>query len=142
VVAYEEFTKAAIAAQQKPLAEAKAYPKAADFTRYSFDPVQAEYEAATRQLSLAKTEFRGTPPVSHVSVTAIEPDANPWPMVTLSDCRTGQDGWRAFDTRTGKPVAEQVPSSPASRSTVTVIYYHQRWGVNTIVSNPTPSCAD
>lgn len=143
VKVYEEFLRALARAQQKPLADETRYPPNADFSQFSFDPVEGEYGARVIGLSRAKREFRGTPPQSHVVVSSIDPDAAPWPMVTLSDCQTGRAAWRAFDTRTGKPVPSQEAIVPTPFGmTVTVIYTRLRWGVNTITLDSTRTCSD
>ncbi len=141
VLAYEDFILAFNQAQRKPAADVKALPENADFTRFSFDPIAAEFEATVRKLSLAKSEYRGTPPRSHVTLTSVDPDATPWPTVTLSDCQTGQDEWKAFNTQANKPVPNQEPRVQRPYGTVvTVIYNHERWGVNTIRADPTRTC--
>src|SRR5690242_3482735 len=72
VSAYQNFLKAVVEAQQKPVAQSRNYPAAADFTRYSFDPIAGEFEASVRGLSVAKQQYRGDPPQSHLKVIAID----------------------------------------------------------------------
>jgi hypothetical protein len=142
VQAYESFTQAVIRAQQKPVAEPSAYPETANFTRYSFDPIAGEIEATIKLLSLEKREVRGTPPRSRITVTSIDPDARPWPTVTLSDCPAGRQGWQAFDIRTSKPVTDVEPRIPPPNvATITVVFTEQHWGVHTITLDSTRACA-
>jgi hypothetical protein len=131
-----------IQAQQRPSATPGAYPAAADFTRYSFDPVQGEFEGALKKLSTVKGAARGTPPTSNLTVTSIDTDGAPWPTVTLWDCQTGQEDWQVVDTTTNRPLpALQALQAPAQSGTVvTVIFYQQRWGVNTIRTDPSRTC--
>ena len=139
--AYQKFTLATVRAQQNPLPNSNAYPARANFTQYSFDPIAAEFESSIKALSLAKSAFRGVPPESHITVTSIDPDAQPWPTVTLSDCQTGQDGWQAFDTRTNKPVPNQEPRIPSPYGAiVTMVYNQQHWGVNSIKMDEDRKC--
>jgi hypothetical protein len=143
VSAYQNFLKAIAEAQQKPVAQSRNYPAAADFTRYSFDPVAGEFEAAVRGLSVAKQHYQGDPPQSHLKVVAIDQDASPLPMVTLSDCQTGVEKWQVFDTQTGKVVPHQEPRIPSPYgATITVVYNEQRWGVNTITMDPQRTCPE
>ena len=141
VQAYQAFLRAAAAAQQKPVADQASLPKEADFSLFSFDPIVSEYAARIRGLSLAKREFRGTPPQSNLAVTSIDPDAPRWPTVTLSDCQTGLDNWQLFDITTGKAVVDQEPTIPRPFGvSVSVIYSRQHWGVHTITLDSTRTC--
>jgi hypothetical protein len=143
VSAYENFLKATAEAQQKPVAQSTNYPAAADFTRYSFDPIAGEFEASVRGLSVSKQQYRGDPPQSHLKVIAIGEDASSLPMVTLSDCQTGVEKWQVFDTRTGKVVPNQEPRIPRPYgATITVVYNQQRWGVNTITMDTKRTCPE
>jgi len=141
VAAYEAFSRTTIEALKKPLADSRGYPDAADFTRFSFDPVESEFEATMKLLSQANGQFRGTPPQSHLTVTSIDQDASPWPTVTLSDCKTGQDAWQAFSVGSNKRLPGLEPSIPSPYgATITVIYNQQRWGVNTITLDSSRTC--
>jgi hypothetical protein len=143
VEAYQRFLQAAAAAQQKPVADEASLPKEADFSLFSFDPIVSEYAARIRGLSLAKREFRGTPPQSNLTVTSIDPDAPNFPTVTLSDCQTGLDNWQLFDITTGKSVVDQEPTIPRPFGvSVSVIYSRQRWGVHTITLDSTRTCQE
>lgn len=143
VQAYQDFLQAAAAAQQKPVPDEASLPEEADFSLFSFDPIVSEYAARIRGLSLAKREFRGTPPQSNLTVTSIDADAPRWPTVTLSDCQTGLDNWQLFDTKTGKSVVDPEPTIPRPFGvSVSVIYSRQHWGVHTITLDSTRTCQD
>jgi hypothetical protein len=141
VQAYEAFNLAVIEAQRKPIPPQGVYPKPANFALYSFDPIASEFQTVVRKLSLDKQEFRGPPPTSNIRLSSIDPDAAPWPTVTLSDCQTGREDWKVFDTRTNKPVADQRPriESPYGM-VVTVIFNREHWGVNAIRMDPSRKC--
>ncbi len=143
VAAYQLFQSAVAHSQEKPLAAAGEYPEGSDFTRYSFEPISTEFEAEIKRLKLANGQFRGTPPTSNVTVVSIDPDANPWPEVTLSDCQTGQAGWQAVDTRTGDPLPDIAPRVPRPYGiTISMVYNQQHWGVNTMSMDPDRTCPD
>lgn len=143
VAAYEKFTEAVARAQQKPVPKQEDYPERADFRRFSFDPVEGEYEARLKALSDANGQYRGTPPTSNLQVKSIDPDARPWPTITLSDCQTGLEQWRAVEARTGRPLSVQEPTVPRPYAiTITVIYNQLTWGVNTISMDRTRTCPD
>jgi hypothetical protein len=143
VAVYEAFTQATFEAQQKPRIDPTTYPEAADFTRFSFDPIAGVVEAMISGLGRQKLEFRGRRPRSHISVTSIDPDARPWSTITLSDCQTGRRNWRAFNAVTGKPVAkpQSLVAAPYG-SIVTLVFTEQRWGVNTIRQDPNRTCSN
>jgi hypothetical protein len=141
VTAYQKFTEAVVRAQQKT--EPSPSPSVAEFGQFSFDPVEGEYQARLKLLHRAKAHFRGTPPQSHLRVTSIDPDASPWPTVTLSDCQTGHEQWQAVDVRTGKPAPGQEPMVPRPYgATITVVYHQQHWGVHTISLDSSRTCPD
>lgn len=138
---YEAFNRTLAEAQRHPVAVGRSYPTEANFSRYSFDPLRAENESAISELSLRKRAYRGTPPTSDIRVTSIDLGAEPSPTVTLSDCRAGRARWRPYDTRTNKVVAgREERTSSRLGLTVRVIFYHQRWGVQTIEPDPNRAC--
>jgi hypothetical protein len=118
------------------------YPDASDFVRYSADPVQSQYASFISILNRTHHAFRGTPPKSNVTVTSIDLKATPYPLITLSDCQTDRDTWRAYDVRKNTMNPQLTPSVPAPYGiTVTVAYVLQRWKVETIKPDPAGMCA-
>ena len=141
VQAYEAFTDAGRAAARHPFGKDDKIPSDADFTKYSYDPVRAQYETYIWNLDLQGAEYRGTMPTPHVTVKSTDLKAKPWPTVTLSDCQTGDSDWRLYNVKTGKPQPRATQSvSPPYRSTVTVIFFEKRWGVQKIELDSSRTC--
>jgi hypothetical protein len=141
VRAYEAFSDRAKNALRKPFGANDRPPVDADFTRYAFDPFLAEYQSYVWGLKHDGVQFRGTPPKRHIAVTSIELDAAPWPTITLSDCQTEGSGWRAYDVKTGAALPQTKPSVPPPYpSTVSMILYKNRWGVQKIKVDASRTC--
>jgi hypothetical protein len=106
------------------------------------DPIQAQYEAFISTLIQAHHAFGGTPPRSTVTVTAIDLGAEPYPLITLADCQTETDTWRAYNTRTNAVNPQLTPGIAAPYGiTVNVAYVQKRWRVQTIKPDPAGTCA-
>jgi hypothetical protein len=141
VEAYESFTRAAVEAQEHPVAPGAKIPDEADLARFSFDPIRGEYEAFVAELSQSRIAYRGTPPQSHIGVIEIDPDAVPWPRVVLSDCRSGEHDWQAYSgDDVVRPTATAGVAAPRGLA-VTVVYSEQRWGVQSVLADPHGTCA-
>ena len=143
VSTYRAFISTSVHAQQHPrVAVNGKYSEASDFTRYSVDPIQSQYEAFVTTLARTHHAFRGAPPTSTVTVRAIDLDAQPHPMVTLSDCQSKKDAWRAYNTRTNAMNPQMTPAIPAPYGIiVNVIYVAERWSVQTIKADPAGTCS-
>jgi hypothetical protein len=137
---YEAFNRTLVEAQRHPVQPGRAYSSEADFSRYSFDPLRAEHESAISELSLARREYRGRPPTSQIIVTEIDLGAQIGPTVVLSDCRNGQKKWQEYEAASNKMVPADDEAVTAHGLTVRVIFYHQRWGVQTIEPDPSRAC--
>jgi hypothetical protein len=119
------------------------YLPAADFTKFSFDPVRGEANAFIVSLSEQGQLFKGDPGHPRVSVDAIEPDAKPYPTVVLKDCPTPTPTWRIYDAKTGKQMPMTLPPGTKPTpylSTVQVIYYQGHWGVSRIDADTSRTC--
>jgi hypothetical protein len=141
---YEAFNRTIAEARRHPVAVGRqALPYEADFTRYSFDPVRAEYESAIAELSDKKWRYRGTEPKSDIKVTSIDPETSEGPTVTLSDClRTVKPGWVVYDVLTDTPVKDKaVLTPPVQALSITVVFTRLRWGVQTVTKDTKRKCA-
>lgn len=141
VAAYEAFWRAAVNAQRHPVAADDTYPQAADFARFSFDPVRATYTGFISGLAAQGVQFRGTPPTPRVSVISVEPEASPYPVVTLRDCQTPAPEWNEYEVATGKQVlraSANVP--PPYEITAKVIFYKEHWGLQSTTTNTSRTC--
>jgi hypothetical protein len=139
--AYEAFNDAANNAQRKPVADGEKLTAAADFTKHSFDPLKTEYSAYIWSLESQGVEFRGTPYESHISVTKVDLKASPWPVVTLTDCPSGDD-WDEYSIKTNKrvPSADDGDVPPPWLVTAKVIYYKGHWGVQSTTVDKDRTC--
>lgn len=141
VDAYEAFNEAANNAQRHPFGPDDKPPAGADFRKYSWDPFRGQYTAYIWGLANDGGEFRGAPPTLHVTVKAIRLNAKDWPTVILSDCQTEDGKWRYHNAKTGKVQPEATQKvSPPYRSTVTMILYKKRWGVQKVALDSSRTC--
>lgn len=143
VTAYLDFVTALADASRNPRKLGQSFLPAADFTRFSFDPVRGQANASIVSLSEQGQLFKGDPGRPRVSVEAIEPDAKPYPTVVLKDCPTPTPTWRMYDARTGKQLTMTLPPGTQPTpylSTVEVIYYQGRWGVSKIAADTSRTC--
>jgi hypothetical protein len=139
VAAYEAYTRSSGNAARLPLPHGSQYPPAADFEKYSFDPARARYLAYVSALAESGVTFRGTPPSPRVKVISVEPDAKPYPVVTLTDCRTPAPDWRGYRDDKPLPVASAaVP--PPYLITAKVIFYEDHWGVQSTSTDTSKTC--
>jgi hypothetical protein len=141
IAAYNAFAKAAQNAERAPRPLGSDYPSAADFTRYSFDPLRSEFLGYVASLAEQDIQFRGAPPTSNVTVTSVDLRGKPYPTVTLSDCPTGTENWQAYDSA-GKqlPVASPSSAPPPYLITAKVIFYKERWGVQSTTADTSRTC--
>lgn len=143
VDAYMNFVAALAEASKSPRKLGQSYLPAADFTKFSFDPVRGRANASIVSLSEQGQLFKGDPGRPRVSVDAIEPDAKPYPKVVLKDCPTPTPTWRIYDAKTGKAMTMTLPPGTKPTpylSTVEVIYYQGRWGVSKIDADTSRTC--
>jgi hypothetical protein len=143
VSTYRAFLRTADNAFRHPVMAVNShYPEASNFAKYSVDPIQAQYEAFISALVQAHHAYRGTPPKSTVTVTSIDLGAEPYPLITLADCQTEKDTWRAYNTRTNAVNPQLTPGVAAPYGiTVNVAYVQMRWQVQTIKPDPAGTCA-
>jgi hypothetical protein len=141
VSTYREFVKTVLNAERKPLLKSKDYPEDADFTRYAIDPVQAQYEGFIMNLARSGHAFRGTPPTSTIGVKSIDLDAKPYPLVTLTDCQSKRENWRAYHYRTDVMNPKMTPGPVAPYGyTIDVVMMQHRWMVQAIRPDPAGTC--
>jgi hypothetical protein len=140
---YEAFNRTVAVARRSPVPARTKLPYEADFTRYSFDPARAEYEAVIADLSNKKWRYRGKQPKSDIRVTSINPEAAEGPTVTLSDClRTVKPGWVVYNAVNNTPVKDKTVTTPAVQAlAITVVFTRLRWGVQTITPDTKRKCA-
>jgi hypothetical protein len=143
VAAYLNFVAARAEALKSPRQLGKNYLPAADFTKFSFDPVRGQANASIVSLAEQGLLFKGDPGRPRVIVAAIEPNAKPYPKVVLKDCPTPTPTWRIYDAKTGKDVTLPLPAGTQPTpylSKVEVIYYQGRWGVSKIDADTSRTC--
>lgn len=144
VEAYMNFVAARAEALKKPRKLGQNYLPAADFTKFSFDPVRGQANASIVSLGEQGQLFKGDPGRPRVEVAAVEPDAKPYPKVVLKDCPTPTPTWRIYDAKTGKDMTRPLPPGIQPTpylSTVEVIYYQGRWGVSKIDADTSRTCS-
>jgi len=138
------FVAARAEALKKPRKLGQNYLPAADFTKFSFDPVRGQANASIVSLGEQGQLFKGDPGRPRVKVTAVEPNAKPYPKVVLKDCPTPTPTWRIYDAKTGKDMTRPLPPGIQPTpylSTVEVIYYQGRWGVSKIDADTSRTCS-
>ncbi len=143
VDAYMNFVAARAEALKNPRKLGQSYLPAADFTKFSFDPVRGQANASIVSLGDQGQLFKGDPGRPRVKVAAIESDAKPYPKVVLKDCPTPTPTWRIYDAKTGKDMTLPLPAGTQPTpylSTVEVIYYQGRWGVSKIDADTSRTC--
>jgi hypothetical protein len=143
VNAYRNYVTALAEALRSPRKLGQDYVPAADFTKFSFDPVRGQADVSIVSLGAQGELFKGDPGRPRVSVVALEPDAKPYPTVVLTDCPTPTPTWRIYDAKTGKAVTMTLPrgTQPAPYlSRIDVIYYQGHWGVSKIDADTSRTC--
>jgi hypothetical protein len=71
-----------------------------------------------------------------------ETRSKPWPKVVLLDCQTGDEGWEAYDVKTGSVLPNTTPNiAPPYRSTVILIRFENHWGVKEIKVDRSRTCS-
>ena len=139
--AYMNFMAAAAKAQENPPAIGVGYAPDADITKYSFDPLQHQYNLYISDLQAQGVAFKGTPPIPRVTVSAINLAAEPYPTVILADCPTPAPSWKAYDS-TGKVVADKPGTVPPPHKTVVqMINYGGHWGVYKSTPDASKTCS-
>jgi hypothetical protein len=141
VGAYIAFWDAANEASRHPLPVTSTYPASADFTRYSFDPIRAQYVAYLGSLAQQGVRFSGTPPVPRVEVSRVSASATPYPTVSLTDCQASDTDWHAVVTETGRRVPD-VPTTVAAPYLITakLIYFQGHWGLQSTSTDTSRTC--
>jgi hypothetical protein len=141
VTAYTKFMAAAAHAQMKPPSVGAGYPANADITKYTFDPLQHQYNIYISGLASQGVAFRGAPPTPRITITAINLAAKPYPTVVLMDCPTPAPTWKAYDS-SGKVVPDKpgtVP--PPHKTTIQMINYQGHWGVYKSTPDASKTCS-
>jgi hypothetical protein len=143
VNAYMNFVAARAEALRSPRKLGQSFLSAADFTKFSFDPVRGQANAFIVSLSEAGQLFKGDPGHPRVIVAGIEQDAKPYATVVLKDCPTPTPTWRIYDAKTGKAMTMTLPPGTKPTpylSTIDVIYYQGHWGVSRIDADTSRTC--
>jgi hypothetical protein len=142
VEGYKSFWTTANNASRAPLAAGEAYPPAADFTRFSFDPVQSQYTAFLASMAADGVRYRGNPPTPRVTVTKVELEAKPYPTVILHDCQSPAPDWRAYVTDTGELVPRPSTTiQPPYLVTAKMIFYRGHWGLQSTSTDSSRTCS-
>jgi hypothetical protein len=131
VDAYLKFANAVSNAERKPHQLGQAIDPAADYGKYSFDPVRAQENAYILYLAQKGWVRRGTPPTPHPQVVTVDLAAKPYPTVVLTNCPTPSPGWERnyYDAKTGKPVPDPYATQTPLTLSVQVIHFENHWGV-------------
>ncbi|HET9656945.1 MAG TPA: hypothetical protein VFP72_16460 [Kineosporiaceae bacterium] len=129
--AYLKFTETANNAERKPHQLGQAIDPAADYGKYSFDPVRGQENAYILYLSQQGWVRRGTPPTPRPQVTSVDLAAKPYPSVSLTNCPIRSLGWEQtyYDVKTGNPTPDPYATQAPLTLNVQVIYYEGHWGV-------------
>jgi hypothetical protein len=130
-------------AELKPPKLGEPVAPTADFSKYSFDPVQAEAEQYVSYLSQSGLARRGTPPASHPVVVSVDQAAKPYPTVVLLECAPpyAPASWELYDVKTGKAVPDPNATRKPLTPQIQVIYYKGDWGVYKIDNLEGAPCA-
>lgn len=134
VETYEAFQKAANRAREKPVVQGKRWPRGAEFEDWSYDPARSDTAVFVHALAESNAEYRGTPPVSHVSVVRSDLEAAPYPKVELTDCQVPEGPYVPYDRSTGEKlelVGEVDPEDPFL-SEIVVVAVNGQWGVQSV----------
>jgi hypothetical protein len=141
VNAYLGFSRAAFNADRHPLPAGSAYPAAADFTQYTWDPLRAQVTAQLVASNRFGIAYRGTPPAPRITSVELRLNSHPYPSVVLTNCDTPAPTWEAFDPATGQRLSTTGASVPPPyQTTITVILYQGRWGVQSISADTSRTC--
>lgn len=142
VDAYMRFTSASYKAEVKPRKLGARVDPAADFGKYSFDPVRGQEASYVFYLTQKGWARRGTPPSPHPAVASLNLTAKPYPMVMLTDCVSQPPTWEQYDVKTGKTVPDPYATVKPLTTSIQVIYYEKHWGVYKIDHVQGKPCAD
>ncbi len=141
VEAFEALDTRTNNAERNPKGPDQKLPPEADYAAYAFDPLLAQNQSVIWGLWHDGVQFRGTPPVPHITVAAIELDAPTWPTVILHDCEIGGQTWQAYNSKTGAQLPRTTPKVPPPyRATVTMIRYKAHWGAQKIDFDQSRTC--
>ncbi len=142
--AYVSFTKSvAYAYMHPPKKISDPLPARGNFRRFSFDPAQAQVLNDVFSLTQLQVAYRGRPAVARPTVANVDLTAKPYPTVTLTDCPVPAS-WKVVATTPGPPPT--IKSSPSGApapnlTTAKVIFYEKRWGISTVTTDTSKTCA-
>ena len=127
VDAYKAFNRAYLAAEGNPSNPVLL----AGLRQHAVDPILSELNRALFAQQQFGIVYRGTLGANHITVTALNLAARPWPSVTLTDCPTGGK-LTAYYRGTTKPVpttSRSAGAPPPNLGTIQVIQYQDHWAV-------------
>ncbi len=139
-IAYIAFTNAVQHADENPMDVSREQAIKA----HAIDPALANEGGHLVGFRTEGIAWSGHPPAARVSVAAVDPAAQPYPIVVLVDCPTVSGSWKPYDVKTHQQVPVTYPKGsapPPHASTATVVSYHSRWVVQKTVTNVTKTCA-
>ncbi|HET9656569.1 MAG TPA: hypothetical protein VFP72_14525 [Kineosporiaceae bacterium] len=141
--AYLKFTEAVNTAERKPRQLGQAIDPAADYGKYSFDPVRGQENAYFLYLWKQGWVRRGTPPTPHPQVVRTDLAAKPYPTVVLTNCSSPSPDWENnyYDVKSGQAVPDPYATRTPLTTNVQVIYYEDHWGVYKIDHLTDQPCA-
>lgn len=142
LTAYRNFSQAATYALSHPPKKlGDPLPTNGNFRPYSFDPAQGQYLGFVLNLQMARATYVGSPPQPRVQVQQADLAAEPYPLVTLTDCPTPAPSWRVVATSGGSGTTRQTSKMPPPYlSVVQVIFYKRHWGVSKVTTNTSRTC--
>jgi hypothetical protein len=140
VNAYVSYVQAADNAERHPPRLGDLIDPAADYTRYSFNPVRGQEAEFISYLVTNHQALRGTAPVPHPAVVSVRRRGEPYLTVTLTDCLHTPADWQRYDLRTGATVPDPNATVTTQRTKIEVVYLQGRWGVRTIDPVPGRPC--
>ncbi|MBT0774204.1 hypothetical protein KIH74_34990 [Kineosporia sp. J2-2] len=140
--AYEAYMRTSNAALESPVSKGQPWPSGADFTRWAYDPAQAETSVYVHALAAYKAEYRGKPPVSNNTVDEVDLDASPYPSVKLTDCQVPQGLYVPYSRETDEqlPLEGDVNLDDPYPVSVELISVKGKWGVKSAEADREKSC--
>lgn len=139
--AYVDYVRAASVAERHPPRLGDPVDPAADYTRFSFNPVRGQEAQYLSYLVDNHLALRGTPPAAHPAVVSLRIHDEPYPTVVLTDCLATPADWRRYDVRTGALVPVPQDTLPTQPTRIEVVYLQGHWGVRTIEPVPGQTCS-
>ena len=142
VDAYRAYVKSRNEALEHPVAKGKKLSREADFTPWTYDPVEAETLVYVNLIAAQGVVYRGKQPISHIILGPVDLDGSPYATVRLTDCQVPQGLYAPYDRATGKrlKLTGGVNLEKTYPSAVKLISVAGHWGVSADKANREGTC--